>query len=251
MDLDRHKLEEEREWRAENYRRAMETTVGSIVHAIQNDTKRALEHEIVYDDDMRLEYTFADQASEVQHAILQAVNNAQFRALTAAAADLHAVAMALHTLDKLQASLPADMRAALAERENAALLERIEEKENRIKELDARDADGCVAAVPEGGRAVGFHRCSRRGRQTVVIDTRPGQRGKVVPAGTAHSAEVLVCATHAKDAARGHVHVYKPDDWTAGQQIAWRKKEKLTIARMRARLDAAIEQAAPQKEIEA
>jgi hypothetical protein len=249
-DLDRHKLAEQHDWQAERYRSAVHRTISVLVNAIQEETKRALEREVVYSDDMRAEYSYADQAAAIQHAIIQAVNNADFRGLLGTAADLHATAVAMHKLADFKESLPVEMQLMLAEREDDGLRGRIEEKLEDRKKLDARDFEGCRAAVPEGGRGVGFHRCTRKGKQTVTIDARPGYRGQLVAADDPNATEVLLCSLHARDAEKhGRIHIWTPSPWEAEQAKLYRAKNAREITRMQERLAGTIEAGPKQKAI--
>lgn len=248
MELDKHKLEEERRWRLQNYQDQVKRLVTSIVDAIQQEAKRTLEREIRYDDDIREEYTYVDQAGQLQHAILQAVNNSDFGGLTRDAGDLHAVEMALFTLWKLKEGLPSETRALLEGNENAALQERIDVKVARIEELEAKDRDDCVAAVSGG---MGFHRCNNKGKETFIVDGRPGYLGTVVPADDPNAIEVKVCGVHAKDARRGRLHVHRPSDWDETQRLGWRQQQAREIAAMQRQLAGALTQGDGPKEIEA
>lgn len=255
MELDRHKLEEERRWRLRNYQAQVQRLVQMLVDAIRQEAKQVLEREIQYDDDLRDEYSYARQAGQLQHAILQAVNNADFGGLTRDAGELHAVMMGLHTLSKMKESLPAEMRLELEEREDTRLRDRIDEKVARIEELDAKKAESCVASVSEGGRSVGFHQCSFAGKHVVKVDGRPGYLGRKVedgdPQSVEHAIEVKVCNRHLKDAEAGRLHVYRPNDWEAKEQLRWRRKEVYEIAAMRAQLAGEIVPGHVQKEIDA
>lgn len=241
MELDRHRLDEERVWRFANYQRQVQTTVRVLVDAIQEETRRALEREIVYGDDIRSEYSYVHQASEVQHAILQAVNNADFRGLTRDAGELHAVEMAIHTLAKMKGQLPPEMRDALEQAEDqkqlALLTARVEDRDRR----DREQAERCRESVHESGRGVGFHQCTRQGKVTVLVDGAEAHRGQIVPEGTEGAVEIRLCALHAKAAAKaGRVSVYTPRDWDAKQAEMYRRKSDAEIERMRASLPAQI-----------
>lgn len=236
MELDRHKLEEERVWREQNYTRQVRQLVSSLVDAIQHEAKRVLEQPIVYTDDIRGEFSYVDQAGRLQHAILQAINNADFGALTRDAGDLHAVEMALHTLAKLKEQLPAEVRELVERAEDDKQRELLEstlaERERRQAEAAAR----CRAAVHQGGRGVGFHQCQRKGTKTYWVDGRPGHRGEVADEKSEHAIEIRLCGTHAKDADRGRVHVYRPSDWDAEQIRLHERKQLRQIDRLRASL---------------
>jgi hypothetical protein len=236
MELDRHKLEEERRWRLENYQRQVKRMVTSLVDAIQQEAKRVLEREIEYDDDLRHEFNYVDQAGQLQHAILQAVNNAEFGSLTRDAGELHAVEMALHTLAKLKDSLPPEVRELVErgedERQLALLESKLADKAARDK---ARDAQ-CRAAVHESGRGVGFHQCQKKGSKIFTVMGTPGYLGNIVPEGTEGAIKILVCATHAKEADRGRIHVFTPSEWDANQIEIHERKQRAELARLRASL---------------
>lgn len=236
MELDRHRLAEERTWRRVNYQRQVRKFVSSIVDAIQQEAKRVLEREITYSDDARDEFSYVDQAGQLQHAILQAVNNADFGGLTRDAGDLHAVEMALHTLAKLMLDLPAETRELIETREDErqlALLEAtVAERERRQRE----DAARCRAGVHNGGRGGGFHRCSKRGVVDVAVDGRPGYLGRAV-AGSIGSVEIKLCRVHAKEFEKaGVVNVWTPSDWESGQAEIAERKALEKIERLRTSL---------------
>lgn len=245
MELDKHSLEERYDWQRRNYEKAVRRVINVIVDAIQQETKRALERPIRYDDDIRGEYTFTDQAAEIQHSILQAVNNADFRGLTNTAGDVHATAQAMHVLEKFKASLPAEMRAALEERETSGLQGRIEERKQEVAELDDRDARTCRAAVPERGRGVGFHRCSKTGKVEFTVDKRPGHFGQIVAADDPNAVTVKVCASHAKDAERGRIHVWTPSPWEEEQRKLHRARTARELAAMESRLPKQLQAGPP------
>lgn len=246
MELDRHKLEEERRWRLENYQAQVKRLVSSLVDAIQQEAKQVLTQEIRYDDDLREEYTYVRQAGALQHAILQAVNNSDFGGLTRDAGELHAVEMALHTLSKLKEGLPSEVRELLEDNEREGLQERIDSKLARIAELEAADANDCRAGVHEGGRSVGFHRCSRRGKETITVNAK----GELVEPGTKGAVEMKVCGTHANEARkRGHFHAHKPNEWSQRQTLGYRQKERREIVAMQAQLSGELTKGEAQKEI--
>lgn len=236
MELDRHRLNEEREWRLANYRKQVRQLVSALVDAIQHEAKRVLDREITYDDDKRSEYSYVDQAGQLQHAILQAVNNADFGGLTRDAGDLHAVEMGLHTLAKLKAQLPVEVRELVERTEDQRQLELLEsvlaDEERRAREQEER----CRAGVHQGGRGVGFHQCQRKGSKTVVVDGRPGYLGQA-PKKTTDTVEMKLCGTHAAEfERRGNVHIFRPSDWDANQIAAGRQKKRAQIERLKASL---------------
>lgn len=239
MDLDRHKLAEERVWRRQNYEQQVQRLVSSLVDAIQLEAKRALEREIAYGDDMRDEYSYVRQAGQLQHAILQAVNNADFGGLTRDAGELHAVEMALHSLAKMKAQLPAAMVEQLErsedERQLALYQGKVEDREQR----DRAAAAQCRAAVSHSGRGAGFSQCQRRGKLSFVVDNRPGHLGRK-PVGDVDTIEVLLCGTHAKDAERGRVHVWTPNDWEKGMIEKGERKHRAELDRLRESLPAQL-----------
>lgn len=248
--LDRHALAEEREWRLKGYRDAVRQTVSTLVDAIQTETRRALEREVVYDDDLRYAYTYAHQAAEVQHAIIQALNNADFRSLTRSAADLHVVEVAAHSLASLRDELPVETQAALAEREDEGLRERIAEKAGRLVELDERDARLCQAAVHQSGRGVGFHRCQKNGTRTVAADVS-NRHVAVRRSDDELLTEVRLCSVHLREfEKRGRVSLHVPSDWEAKQNDAYRAVEERRLARMRERLAGELVAPEAQKEVE-
>lgn len=236
MELDRHKLEEERRWRLVNYQQQVKRMVTSLVDAIQQEAKRALEREVVYDDDGRVEYSYVRQAGDLQHAILQAVNNADFGGLTRDAGELHAVEMGLHTLLKLKESLPPEVRELFEQREDEKQLALLEGKLADKATREKAQAEQCRASVHEGGRGVGFHQCQKKGSREFVVDGRPGYLGNVVPEGTPGSITVKLCGTHAKEADRGKIHVWTPNDWEEGQAKIYAAKSRAEIERLRASL---------------
>jgi hypothetical protein len=246
VELDRHKLEEERRWRFENYKRQVERLVSMIVDAIQTEGRRVLEREIAYSDDMRDEYSYVRQAGDLQRAILQAVNNADFGGLTRDAGDLHAVCEALHALAKFKGELSEETRRWIEQAEDGGLRVRIAAKVAGLEEVERRDREGCIVAVHESGRGVGFHRCQFEGKQTIRVTTD----GKLVADDDPKGVEVRVCTRHANDARKhGLISVYRPwNEWEERQRIEWRTKERREIAAMQRQLGELVEGEA-QKEI--
>lgn len=239
MELDRHRLDEERVWRFENYQAQVKRTVQVLVDAIQQETRSALGRDISYDDDIRSEYSYVDQASEIQHAILQAVNNADFRGLTRDAGELHAVEKAIHTLAKLKGQLPAGMRDELEKAEDQKQLALLEATVAERDRRDREQAEQCRCGVADGGRGVGFHQCTRKGKVTVTVDGRPGHGGEKLEEGAEHAEEILLCGPHAKEfEQRGRVHLHVARDWAAKQSAMYRRKADAQIERMRESLPA-------------
>jgi hypothetical protein len=251
MELDRHRLEEERRWRLANYQTQVERLVRVVVDSIQRDAKELLSRDIAYTDDRRDGMNFVDQAGELQHALLSAVNNADFRGLTKDAGELHAVCVAIHALDKMKAELPATVQMDLEAAEDGALRARIEEKKARVEEIDARLRDGCFAGVHVEGRGVGFHRCQHKGAHTVHVDMRPGRLGNRVEERNVYAGEIKLCGVHKrKFDEKGHIHVYTPSEWEQRQDLDFRSRTAREIAAMEAQLPPALE-AGQQPEIEA
>lgn len=244
MNLDRHRLAEEYDWRLRNYQESVKRLVTVLVDAIQQEAKYALDREIVYDDDARRGFSFIDQAAHIQHSVLQAVNNADFRGLTQSAGDLHAVAMAMHTLTKLQESLPEGIREQLEAAEDDGLRDRLAERKVRFEALEASRRDDCRASVADGGRGVGFHRCIHPGKREFSVD----QQGKLSDA--ADAVKVKLCTRHANEIEkRGSVMIHRPSAWQQNQDAGYRQRELEAIRRMEARLPREIEAPVEQKEL--
>lgn len=238
--LDAHALTERYDWERRNYETAVRRVVDVIVDAIQIGTKEALAREIVYDADRRDEHTYIDQAAALQQVILQAVYNADFRGLTSAAGDVHATAQAMALLDRFKASLPAETREAIEGRETAALQGRIEKAKATIGEIEKRETNNCRAAVAQGGRGVGFYRCSRTGKVEVTVDGRPGYLGKIVAPDDPNAITIRLCAAHAKESRR--IHVWTPNAWEERQREMYRAKSARELAAMEARLPRQLEE---------
>ena len=159
-------LRDKLKWQQRNFDRALEQ-LHSVTENMTRDIHYAtVDRAIEYSSDSLREYTHADAAAQTVASISQALPNYDLRGLVQTAADLSITHSVLRALEPLG--------AADAELEERWLTEYNEWRNTKTGEVAARQAKydvQCQCNVPEGGRGVGFRRCSKKSVETITLES--------------------------------------------------------------------------------